>query len=68
MVPEVEGLSEDVKYAHHGAGKNNLRPASRLHPALQHHVRRKLLSGEAKTRPLQEPVSEMEGEIGQRQW
>ena len=69
MPPEVEGLSENIKDAHHGAGENNLRPASRLHPALQHHMRREFLGAEAKARLLQEPESEMEkGENRQRQW
>ena len=68
VVPEVERLSENIKNAHHGAGENNLRPASRLHPALQHHVRRKLFGGEAKARLLQEPESGLEGrESGQQE-
>ena len=68
MAPEVEGLSEDTKDAHHGARENKPRPAGRRRPALQHHVRRELLRSEVKERPLQEPESEVDGEeSGQRQ-
>ena len=67
MVPEVEGLSEDVKDADHGARENEPRLARRLRPALYQHVRHELLRGETKSWLLREPESEVEGESEHRQ-
>ena len=61
--PEVKILGEDSKDAHHGAREDHPGAAPRGRPTLQHHVRRELFAGEAKTWPFQEPVQEQRRKV-----